>query len=131
MNYLGMIRVSMLQAVSMYADLFIDEKKQLSCYYNISHIFRQHQSIQRLIWKTSRPLCTLEYSLPTFIGHGCRTDITHNTIKALYNFINSSHRIANTWMDLEVELNYHSTHWECANFFFFFGKIFLRVLPVL
>ena len=38
----------MLQAIPIYADLFID-KKQISCYYHISHIFRQHQSNQKLI----------------------------------------------------------------------------------
>ena len=36
----------MLQAIPMYADLFIDKKKQFSRYCHICHIFRQHQSIQ-------------------------------------------------------------------------------------
>jgi len=42
----------MLQGIPMYAEFFID-KKQISCYYHISHIFRQYQSIQKLTKMTS------------------------------------------------------------------------------
>ena len=70
----------MLQAITMYADLFIDKKKQFFCFYHISHIFDNTNDFKNL-FKSLLDHCVLwSTGAPTFIRRRQQTEIRHNTI---------------------------------------------------
>ena len=61
----------------------------------------------KIYLKKSLDHCILwSHRVPSFIRQGRQTKIRHNTINDRYSLYDASERFTNSWMDIEVELDF-------------------------